>query len=423
MRLIHKFLLVYLIISMVAFGVGGVVIYYIFSKEIERETNYELLHKVRYLNDMMKKGVDYKTLMQDKIRIEKIPSSRTIKDSTIFSDTLAYHRYSKDIISQRKIDAYRNIQDTTYLFSIYETVIEPEDTKNSAMRSIIILFLVLVVFSLILSFFISRWLLSAFHISLIEMKNFSIQSSKPIQLPVSSTYEFKNLNKFINQMTTKAINDYKNLKEFGENLSHEISTPLAVANGKLDLLLQETNLPENQVSLVVTAQKAIQKLSKIQRAISLLTKIENSEFANVKPLNISNVVYKMVKEFIELAELKEIHVATEIETEVLINMDSVLAEILFSNLLQNAVKHNVTKGSIRIELNQKNFSITNTGIEPEESPEKYFFRFKKNNQSSDSLGLGLSIVKKICDISGFDINYNFLQEEKAHKISIQFQKP
>jgi len=408
---------------MVAFGVGGVVIYYIFSKEIERETNYELLHKVRYLNDMMKKGVDYKTLMQDKIRIEKIPSSRTIKDSTIFSDTLAYHRYSKDIISQRKIDAYRNIQDTTYLFSIYETVIEPEDTKNSAMRSIIILFLVLVVFSLILSFFISRWLLSAFHISLIEMKNFSIQSSKPIQLPVSSTYEFKNLNKFINQMTTKAINDYKNLKEFGENLSHEISTPLAVANGKLDLLLQETNLPENQVSLVVTAQKAIQKLSKIQRAISLLTKIENSEFANVKPLNISNVVYKMVKEFIELAELKEIHVATEIETEVLINMDSVLAEILFSNLLQNAVKHNVTKGSIRIELNQKNFSITNTGIEPEESPEKYFFRFKKNNQSSDSLGLGLSIVKKICDISGFDINYNFLQEEKAHKISIQFQKP
>jgi len=407
----------------VAFGVGGVVIYYIFSKEIERETNYELLHKVRYLNDMMKKGVDYKTLMQDKIRIEKIPSSRTIKDSTIFSDTLAYHRYSKDIISQRKIDAYRNIQDTTYLFSIYETVIEPEDTKNSAMRSIIILFLVLVVFSLILSFFISRWLLSAFHISLIEMKNFSIQSSKPIQLPVSSTYEFKNLNKFINQMTTKAINDYKNLKEFGENLSHEISTPLAVANGKLDLLLQETNLPENQVSLVVTAQKAIQKLSKIQRAISLLTKIENSEFANVKPLNISNVVYKMVKEFIELAELKEIHVATEIETEVLINMDSVLAEILFSNLLQNAVKHNVTKGSIRIELNQKNFSITNTGIEPEESPEKYFFRFKKNNQSSDSLGLGLSIVKKICDISGFDINYNFLQEEKAHKISIQFQKP
>lgn len=423
MRLIHKFLLVYLIISMVAFGVGGVVIYHIFSKEIERETNFELLHKVRYLNDMIEKGVSYKTLMQDKIRIEKMPSSRTIKDSTVFSDTLAYHRYSKDIISQRKIDAYRNIQGTTYLFSIYETVIEPEDTKNSAMRSIIILFLVLVVFSLILSFFISRWLLSAFHISLIEMKNFSIQSSKPIQLPVSSTYEFKNLNKFINQMTTKAINDYKNLKEFGENLSHEISTPLAVANGKLDLLLQETNLPENQISLVVTAQKAIQKLSKIQRAISLLTKIENSEFANVKPLNISNVVYKMVKEFIELAELKEIHVATDIESEVLINMDSVLAEILFSNLLQNAVKHNIPNGNIRIELNQKNFYIANTGIVPVESPENYFFRFKKNNQSSESLGLGLSIVKKICDISGFDVNYNFFQKEKEHKITIQFQKP
>lgn len=420
MRLIQKFILVYLIISLVAFSIGGVVVYRIFSKAIDRETNFELRRAVRDLGDLIEKGVSLDILTKDHVSITTVSEHKVISDSTVFSDTLAYHRYSRAIISQKKIEAYRTINDTTYWFSIYGTIIEPEDTQNSATRSMVILFMVLVVFSLTLSFFVSKWLLSAFHVSLTEMKNFNLKNSKPIELPNSSTYEFKNLNKFINQMTTKAIRDYKNLKEFSENLSHEVSTPLAVASGKLDLLLQENQLPENQVGLVVGAQNAIQKLSKIQRALSLLTKIENSEFSEVTEYELSEYLIGLIDESKELVELKGIQVISDIEDPINVKMDATLAEILFSNLYLNAIKHNIENGTIKITLTKKSFLIENSGESPKESPSLFFQRFKKNNQSSGSLGLGLSIVKKICDITGFSISYNFDESESLHKIKVAF---
>jgi signal transduction histidine kinase len=420
MRLIQKFILVYLAISLLAFSIGGVVVYKIFSEAIARETNFELRQIVSDLSTLIEQGVSLDILIRNKVSINPVSKLKMIKDSTVFSDTLAYHRYSQAIISQRKIEAYRTINDSTYRISVFGTIIEPEDTQNSATRSMVILFLVLVVFSLLMSFFVSKWLLSAFHVSLKEMSKFSIQDSKPIRLPKSSTYEFKNLNKFISQMTSKAMQDYRNLKEFSENLSHEVSTPLAVASGKLDLLLQENDLPEKQVSLVISSQKAIQKLSKIQRALSLLTKIENAEFSKIKELKISAYLKKLIEESEELIAIKEIKLTSDVDKEVKIKMDATLAEILFSNLYQNSIKHNIKNGSIKIILSENSFIIENTGEIPQNSPSLFFQRFKKNNQSSESLGLGLSIVKKICDISGFTITYDFDQESRVHRIHIDF---
>lgn len=420
MKLIQKFILYYLIIGLVAFGIGGVFTYYIFSGEIAKETNFDLRRNVNYLHSLIEKGVNYKTLIQDRIQIEQLPDLKLAKDSTVFSDTLAYHIYSKAVISQRKINSYRTINDTTYHFSIYETLIEPEDTRSGATLVMSVLFLVLVVFSLILSFFISRWLLKPFNLSLAAMKNFSLQKSQSIELPDSSTDEFRKLNQFIRQMTNKAINDYKNLKEFSENLSHEISTPLAIASGKLELLLQENSLPESQVSGVVSAQEAIQKLSRIQKALSLLTKIENAEFADVTAFNISEYMENLVAGSSEFTAMKQLKVTTNIDRGVMINMDATLAEILFSNLWQNAIKHNFNNGDIQISLHKESFTIENTGDEPDQDPGNYFFRFKKSNQSSGSLGLGLAIVKKICDINGFGISYEHIPATGIHRIRVRF---
>ena len=118
--------------------------------------------------------------------------------------------------------------------------------------------------------------------------------------------------------------------------------------------------------------------------------------------------------------IKEIKLTSDVDKEVKIKMDATLAEILFSNLYQNSIKHNIKNGSIKIILSENSFIIENTGEIPQNSPSLFFQRFKKNNQSSESLGLGLSIVKKICDISGFTITYDFDQESRVHRIHIDF---
>ena len=99
-------------------------------------------------------------------------------------------------------------------------------------------------------------------------------------------------------------------------------------------------------------------------------------------------------------------------------MNASLAHLLFDNLLGNAIKHNVAKGFIRIIIKQKEFSISNSGTVLQVDLEKLFDRFVKNNPSSDSLGLGLAMVKQICTMYGFAINYN--SQENIHTISIGF---
>ncbi|MFY0653658.1 MAG: HAMP domain-containing histidine kinase [Cyclobacteriaceae bacterium] len=420
MKLIHKFLLVYLVISLLAFGIGGLVTFNIFTEEIETETNYELWRTVRYLDDLIEKGVDHEILAQRRIKIEKLPELKLEKDTAYFSDTLAFHRPSNAIIQQRRVDAYRTIRDTTYYITTYETLIEPEDAQSGATRSMIILFLVLVGSSLVASFFVSKLLLRPFNESLQSMNRFSLQKSDPIPPSDSTTKEFKNLNNFVHKMTAKAIKDYKNLKEFGENLSHEISTPLAVASGKLDLLLQENNLNEEHLSLVADAQLAIQKLSKIQKALSLLTKIDNSEFASLDKIDISKTLNEKMDDYTDLIALKHLDVSVKIEEHVSIKADPVLIDILLTNLIGNSIKHNMDGGSISIELDAKLLVVKNTGDEPDVSPENFFLRFKKANQSSESLGLGLAIVKKICDISDFEITYSYLDQEKTHQLEVVF---
>ena len=154
--------------------------------------------------------------------------------------------------------------------------------------------------------------------------------------------------------------------------------------------------------------------------LSLLTKIENAEFSKIKELKISAYLKKLIEESEELIAIKEIKLTSDVDKEVKIKMDATLAEILFSNLYQNSIKHNIKNGSIKIILSENSFIIENTVEIPQNSPSLFFQRFKKNNQSSESLGLGLSIVKKICDISGFTITYDFDQESRVHRIHIDF---
>ncbi|MDZ7695018.1 MAG: ATP-binding protein [Balneolaceae bacterium] len=95
-----------------------------------------------------------------------------------------------------------------------------------------------------------------------------------------------------------------------------------------------------------------------------------------------------------------------------------VADILWTNLLQNAIKHNVDEGTINIDLNKERLIISNTGKPLKVNPEDLFKRFKKADQSTSSIGLGLSIVKRIVNQSNFDISYTNHYFHKIHTIQV-----
>lgn len=219
-------------------------------------------------------------------------------------------------------------------------------------------------------------------------------------------------------MIKKNQDDYKSLKEFSENASHEMQTPLAVAKGKLELLLQSSGLDEEKLHLINSSYEAIDHLSKMSRALSLLTKIENNEFTDRQEINLSQRIINSIYDFQELLELKNIKIESEIEENVILKSDPILIKILIINLFQNAIRHNIEKGNISILLTKTTFRMSNSGNPLTVKSESLFNRFKKDNQSGETIGLGLAIVKKICDINNFKITYNFINDE--HLIEISF---
>lgn len=358
-----------------------------------------------------------KPFERDKIRI--IPLGTTGEETDItFSDTLVMHSALQRIEPHNKLDVVKKVGDQYYSITLYDLIIEEDDISDGVNESLIKMYLLLTAVVLGLSWIASMFILKPFNITLEQIRNFSLRKDDRIIYRKSYTREFDKLNKFIEEMTEKVQVDYQSLKEFTENASHEMQTPLSIANGKLELLLESENLTDEQVLLIVSAQGSIQRLSRMGKALSLLTKIENKEFESIEKVNMSELLSKLLFDFKELTDLKSIKVKSDIQEDVYLQMDPTLAAILITNLMQNAIRHNYEAGKIKIKLTDKAFSISNTGGQLKSDPASLFERFKKDNQSKESIGLGLSIVKKICEINGFEITYKHEVEE--HQIEVAF---
>jgi signal transduction histidine kinase len=211
--------------------------------------------------------------------------------------------------------------------------------------------------------------------------------------------------------------DFQNLKEFNENISHEIQTPLAVIRNKIVLLLESKNMDEKERERVQAVYQEINKLSKIGKSLTLISRIENQEFKRQDSVNVGGSIENILNNMEEIIKFKQIDVSTDLQPAT-VECDRILADILFTNLIKNAVQHNTEGGSINIRLTPQKLEITNSGENIELPPERLFSRFHKGNSAKDSLGLGLAINQKICEIYGFRLDYS--RNDDMHTFSLNF---
>ena len=218
-------------------------------------------------------------------------------------------------------------------------------------------------------------------------------------------------------MTEKIAKDYRNLKEFTENASHEMQTPLSIIQSKLELLIQSENLTAEQMQEVQVIYESAARLAKLNQALLLLAKIENSQFAEAKPVKLDEIIKTKLLFFEELIAHKNISVEVNLEP-LTINIHPILADILVSNLIGNAIKHNLEKGKLIVKLKGDELVIQNSGKPLTITPEQLFQRFRKADPASDSLGLGLAIVNEICIVYNYSIDYKYV--DNLHSVSIGF---
>ena len=421
MKLIFKITLFYLLIALVVFIAGGVITFDVIKNEIDMEQQRFLSERLDWSLGWIERRKPTEVFQRDKIRI--VPLGKEGQETeVIFSDTLVMHSTLQRVEPHFKLDVVKKVGDSFYKITLFDLIVEEDDIQEGVSESLIKLYLLLFIALIILSGVTSWWVLKPFHNTLDKIRQFRLDSEETTSFEKTSTREFTRLNHILQEMTSKMRMDYQALKEFTQNASHEMQTPLGIVSGKLELLLESNQLTNEQTDLVMGAQGSIRRLSKMNKALLLLTRIENKEFSNIRETNISRILTDALEETGELTAIKSLTVTTDIRSRVMLTMDEALFNILVSNLLQNAIRHNEEGGTIEIWLDEEALTIHNSGapLPPGYKAVMMFERFKKDPKNQYSSGLGLAIVKKICDLNGFEVLYS--NDEKMHKIRILFHR-
>lgn len=271
---------------------------------------------------------------------------------------------------------------------------------------------------LIVMRFVPQRLWRPFRDTLNKINGFKVESGKVPELPMSGTKEFDMLNSTLTSIMENSVKSYKVQKEFTENASHELQTPIAIIQGKLDNLLQDKDLTEHQAEEMLQIYQEIRNMSRLSRNLLLLSKIENNQYKNFSNVNLCKKIQDLLPNLESLSG--DIRIITDFsDSNFTINCNDVLLGSMLNNLVVNAVRHNRPNGSIFIKVVSGKLIIANESEEPELDEEHIFSRFYREKVTQKGNGLGLAIVKSICDYHKWAIHYYY--KEGLHNFEITFE--
>jgi signal transduction histidine kinase len=306
-----------------------------------------------------------------------------------------------------------------YTIAVLKLLDEKQDLLEAVGLYLIGLFLSLLLISILLNYFISKKLWSPFYKSVENAGSFDVISGVPLDLPSTEIIEFQQLNNVFEKMTQKMRTDYLNLKEYNENAAHEIQTPLAIIRSKMELLMQNKNMKKEDLNHINSINEATSRLFKLNQGLLLISKIQNQFFHENKEISLKEIIQSSLDNYREILELKKIKVEFKASNEAIVNMNETLADVLISNLLSNAVRYNIDNGFIKCYIDEKSILFINSGLPLKTDPESLFRRFNKGSNNPQSVGLGLSIVRKITDTYNMQISY--ICDGNIHQLKLNYR--
>ncbi len=347
--------------------------------------------------------------------VTEIKTVNTIRPETL-KDTIIYDPSQDEMEKFHELSTYEEIDGKIYQITIRNLVVESGDILIAIVLSYVFIFVLAFLFLFFFNTSRSIKLWSPFFKNLEQMKKFSVSSNEELELVDSDVLEFSELKEEIHLLTTKVRSDYQNLKQFTEDVSHEMQTPLAIIQAKIDNIINEHNINDKQFEQISSIQKDIQRLKHLNQRITLLTKIDNNQFIKVEAVNFTKLLADKIENF---KELEIDYISLHSENDLIVSMDIYLAEILINNLISNAIKHSSKGKKISVDVNENSLMMSNYGERALLHPEKLFLRFYREVNSIRSTGLGLAIVKKICNLYGFEITYHFKDSEHIFKVDFK----
>ena len=412
MKLFTKYNRINLLTTIVIFLLSATAFYfairYILINQVDNDLRIEEREIETYLNEH--------GILPEPIPVKEQKISYALSDQEFKKRRFTTEHLAGEDDSFRVLQFGITAKGDTYIATVAKSLKSTDDLTRSILLISLATILLILVTSLIINRVLLKKLWQPFYSSLDILKNFRVDKNQSLNFSSTQIDEFAFMNQTIERTTNQAQQEYSLLKEFTENASHEMQTPLAIIRSKLDLLIQDENLSEEQSKTTQSAYGAIEKLSRLNQSLLLLAKIENNQYAETSSINLKDKITEKLAAFHELWQNQDISVTTSLEDSKL-NLNTELADILLNNLFSNATRHNFSNGFIKVILKEKELTISNSSSEKELNSKQMFLRFFSQDKKSRYNGLGLSIIKQICDVSGLSIRYFFSGNEHQFVLS------
>lgn len=334
------------------------------------------------------------------------------------SDTLVYDPVEGEEEAFRQLQATAEVEGQYYSIRLRVPRLEAHDLMPAVGLPAAILLLLLFGGLYWLNRNALRQIWQPFYGTLAALKKFSIAQPHTLRLEASGIEEFDEMNGVVVQLAEQTRTDYRNLKEFTENAAHEIQTPLAIIRSKAEWLMQCGKWTPEQAKAVAAVYQAVNRLSKLNQGLILLSRIENRQFIATGPLALNTVIREQVALLDELISAKKFRVHIDCPADMAVRIHPVLAELLVKNLLENALRYSPPGSAVSIRADPGRLVFSNPGEEALGGHETLFRRFAARSRPSESPGLGLAIAHKICEISGFQIDYSFTEGQHQFALII-----
>jgi signal transduction histidine kinase len=427
MKLLHKMMLNLVLVALPV-ALGGVWLFYsLIHAGIQYEVDEQLSSDLLTIRNQFQQGGQH-PVRTNNFRVDI--DSAAVPIPPTFADTVEFDPRENEIVPVRRLIATVQASGETgrfYRVAIRQPVGEFNEIARLLSIGVTVTFLVLLVMLMALNGWLIRRLWQPFYRLIDQLRHYRLETRsndepQPVSFSESTTDEFNQLSAALNTMSRNLQAQFLAQRQFTDNAAHEMQTPLAILGHELENLLDIEPLSMEQVTGIERAQDSIRRLVRLNKSLLLLTRIENHQFAG-EDVNVTLIVDELARVYQDFASHHGLKWEYDLAPDIHQTMNPYLAEVLFSNLMQNAVRYTEPYAKVEMSLTPSYFQIQNPGAPLPFPAQQLFDRFIKNPAHPDSTGLGLALVQQIAQIFGMRVSYNYFPATNTHLFRVDFPKP
>lgn len=421
MKLIHKVTLRLALAIMPVLLIWAIAFYFTMVHQVNDETDDSLDDYAEMIARRVVSGDELPTPgdgSNNTYSIELLPATEHYDDSKTYEDREVYLHWKREGEPARVLTKiFHDTDGTAYKLVVSTPTFERDDIIRALLIHIATIYALLLCVILVVTVLVFKISMKPLY-SLLKWLDGYRPGGGMEGFPNEETVvEFRKLTQAARETIERAENHLERQKQFIGNASHELQTPLAVLGNRIEWMMDNTTLTEEQFGELSKMRQSIHRLVRLNRTLLLLSRIDSGHFLDKADVDIVPVIENELEVYNEIFADKGITCNVKVPQRFVVQMDEMLATTMVTNLIKNAFVHSMGSGVVEITLSRGELTVSNNGYEALDKA-RLFDRFYTSGKTG-STGLGLALVKSIAGSYGFGLEYAFKENKHSFKIRLR----